>query len=75
MGSAMSTQKATTLGDALPREIERVQELIPMYESVPMGHIAAGLMKHSIRQAHEAMMTGDVVGMLRCYEDLKGYES
>lgn len=65
----------STLADALPKEIERVQELIPIYMSVPMGFIAAGMMKESIRKAHAAMMAGDVVGMLRVYEDLKGYEA
>ena len=65
----------STLADALPKEIERVQELIPIYMSVPMGFIAAGMMKESIRKAHAAMMAGDVVEMLRVYEDLKGYEA
>lgn len=63
----------STLADALPREIERVQELIPMYESLSMGFIAAGMMRESIRQAHAAMVSGDVVAMLRVYEDLQGY--
>jgi len=65
----------TTLAEALPKEIERVQELIPLYQSVPMGFIAAGFMKESIRRAHAAMMAGDVVAMLRTLEDLKGYEA
>jgi hypothetical protein len=65
----------TTLADALPREIERVQELIPLYKSVPMGFIAASLMQQSIKQAHAAMMAGDLVAMLRVYNDLKGYEA
>jgi hypothetical protein len=64
-----------TLADALPREIERVQELITIYESVPMGFLAASMMRQSIKQAHAAMMAGDVVAMLRCHEDLKGYEA
>lgn len=62
-----------TLADALPREIQRVQELIPLYESVPMGFIAASMMRTSIAKAHAAMMAGDLVEMIRVYEDLKGY--
>lgn len=65
----------STLADALPREIERVQELIPIYESVSMGFIAAGMMRESIKRAHAAMVSGDVVAMLRVYEDLKGYSA
>lgn len=65
----------SSLAEELPKEIERVQELIPIYMSVPLGFIAAGMMKESIRQAHAAMMAGDVVAMLMVYEDLKGYEA
>ena len=67
--------QTVSLAEALPREIERVQELIPMYESVSMGFIAASMMRESIKQAHAAMMAGDVVAMLRCYGDLKGYNA
>lgn len=63
----------TSLADALPLEIERVQELISIYMSVPMGHLAASMMKASIKQAHQSMMEGDLVGMLRACDDLKGY--
>lgn len=64
-----------SLADALPREIERVQELIPLYKAVPMGFIAATLMQQTIKEAHAAMVAGDVVGMLRAYNDLKGYDA
>lgn len=63
-----------TLADALPREIERVQDLIPIYESVPMGHLAAVMMRNSIKEAHQAMVGGDVVGMLSSLKDLQGYD-
>lgn len=64
-----------SLAEALPREIERVQELLPMYEGVPMGFIAASMMRASIKAAHVAMVSGDVIAMIQCYEDLKGYEA
>lgn len=63
-----------TLADALPREIERVQEIIREYETTPNGHIAASFMKQDIKKAHDAMMSGDLPGMLAAYESLKGYE-
>lgn len=63
-----------SLGDELPREIERVQELVKEYESVPNGHIAASLMRQDIKKAHDAMISGNIVGMLAAYEVLKGYE-
>jgi len=64
-----------TLGDALPREMTRVRELIPRYESVPMGGLAANMMRHSLDRAQIALAHGDVVAMIRCYKDLKGYEA
>jgi hypothetical protein len=63
-----------TLADALPREIERVQEIIKEYESVPGGEIAAMMMRQDIRKAHEAMMSGDLVGMIAAYKELKEYK-
>lgn len=64
----------SSLGEALPREIERVQELIRQYESVPMGHIVASMMKADVKRAHDAMISGDIVGMLTVYQELKSYE-
>lgn len=64
------------LGDALPREMARVRdEVIPIYDSVPMGHLAAGMMRQSLDLATKALAEGDVIAMLRVFEDLKGYEA
>lgn len=64
-----------TLADALPAEIERVQALLPLYDAIPAGVFAATLMRNTIKAAHAAMVSCDVVAMIRCYEDLKGYTS
>ena len=64
-----------TLAAALPREIERVAKLIPIYRSVPTGFIAAGLMQASLNAAQAAIGSGDLAGMIRAYADLKGYAS
>ena len=69
------TDRPTSLADALPAEIERVQELLPLYDQTPTGVFAATLMRSSIKAAHRAMVEGDVVAMLACYEDLKGYSA
>lgn len=62
-----------TLGDALPREIERVQEIIKEYESLPHGAglMAATMMKNDIKIANKAIMEGDIVQMISSYKDLK----
>lgn len=64
-----------TLADDLPAEIERVQELLPLYDAIPTGVFGAALMRRSIKAAHAAMVAGDVIEMLRCYYDLKGYQA
>lgn len=63
-----------TLGDALPREMARVREIVVAYSAIPNGHIAASLMRADLDAAARAMAEGDVVAMLRVYESLKGWE-
>ena len=70
-----------TLGDALPREMARVRDqVMPAYlacQGMPnvMVEPALAMMRASLDAAARAMIEGDVVAMLRCYEDLKGYET
>ena len=65
-----------SLAEALPREIARVQELMPAYVEIgSAGLFALAMMKNSIAVAHKAMMEGDVVAMIRALKDLKEYES
>lgn len=68
------SESSLSLAEALPLEIHRVQDMIPEYESVPFGSIAAQLMKTDIEKAHKAMMEQDVVAMIEVYNDLKGYK-
>ena len=64
-----------SLGTALPAEMARVRDkIIPVYDSIPMGHIAASMMRADLDQAAKALAQGDVVAMLRVYESLKGYD-
>lgn len=65
-----------TLADALPKEQERVRELIPIYESIGApGAFALAMMKNSLREADNAAASGDVVAMMRALEDLRGYDA
>jgi hypothetical protein len=62
-----------TLGDSLPKEIERCQEVLGRYLAIgPAGTIGAMLIRADIAAAHKAMMEGDVVAMLGAYNALKG---
>lgn len=69
------SDKIDTLGEALPREMTRVRDkVLPAYLSIPAGIFAATMMRQSLDAAQRALAEGDVVAMLTCYEDLKGYE-
>jgi hypothetical protein len=64
----------TTLGDALPLEIERCERILA--NAVEMG--AAGgfltlILTRSLQQARAAVLSGDAVAMVRAYSDLKEY--
>jgi hypothetical protein len=69
-----NAEGANTLGDALPREMARVRdEVLPEYDAIPAGIFAATMMRQSLDAAARAMVEGDTVAMIQCYEDLKGY--
>lgn len=64
-----------TIGTASPKEMTRVRdEVIPPY--IEIGHagaLALAMMRNSLDQAQKALAEGDVIAMMRAYEDLKGY--
>jgi hypothetical protein len=66
-----------TLGEALPREMARVRdELMPLYIKIgPPGIFALTMMRASLDAAARALTEGDVVAMIRAYEDLKGFST
>lgn len=63
-----------TLGEGLPQEQARVRGLITTYRALPggVGLIGALLMEQALQRADQAVMSGDVIEMLRSYEELKG---
>jgi len=66
-----------SLGDALPKEQARVRELIIQYLDPVLcgaGRVAAALMEQDLKKTDEAVMSGDVVEMIRMYEKLKEWE-
>lgn len=64
-----------TLGDALPKEIERCQKLLEVYASIgPAGRVGHYMIERDIAAARQAMAGGDVVAMLRAYQALKACE-
>lgn len=74
---ACMSDEPRTLGDALPKEIARVRDqVMPAYLAIgPAGGFALAMMRKDLDDASKAMIEGDVVAMLRCYESLKGYDT
>jgi hypothetical protein len=67
----MSTQ-IKTLGDALPEEIKRCQELLTEYAAIgPAGQFGSAMIKQDIATGLKALALGDVVAMLRACKALK----
>lgn len=67
----MTTTK--TLAEALPEEMARVREVLGHYREIgPVGAIGAAFIEQDLRMADQAVMSGDVVAMLRSLETLKG---
>jgi len=60
-----------SLAEALPKEQERVRELIRVYDSIPTGGFGASMLRQALKRAEQAAASGDVVAMLRSYEELK----
>ena len=65
-----------TLGTALPAKMKEIREVhIPAYRSIgPNGQFAIAMMNAALTQAEQAMAQGDVVEMIRAYEELKSFK-
>lgn len=67
------TDTTETLADALPKEMARVREVLGHYREIgPAGRIGAAFIEQDLRAADQAVMSGDVVAMLRSLETLRG---
>lgn len=72
-----------SLGEALPREMARVREMLTDYTKMVGDHPALSrgmaplmfMMNRSLDAAAKAMIDGDTVAMVRVFQELKGYES
>lgn len=65
-----------SLAEALPKEQARVRKLIVVYRDPLLngaGELAARMMEMSLQAADRAIMSGDLLGMMQAYQDLKEY--
>ena len=68
-----------SLAEVLPARIREMNEvIIPAYVEIiplaPMTAITVSLMRSSVNRAVEALASGDVVEMIRAYEDIKDWQ-
>jgi len=62
-----------TLADALPKEMARVREVLGHYREIgAAGMFGAAMIEQDLRSADRAVMSGDVVAMLRSLKTLQG---
>lgn len=64
--------ETTSVGEAFPKEQARVRELIGEYRRIgPAGTFGAMMLEQTLRNADAAMASGDVIAILRSYEEMK----
>lgn len=63
-----------TVGEEFPREQARVRELITIYRELPdgVGVMAATLMEQTLQRADQAQASGNIIEILRSFEEMKG---
>jgi len=61
--------------EGIQRQCNRIRdEILPEFDKIPTGALAATMMRHSIKKAETAIASGDVLAMLVAYKDLEGDE-
>ena len=72
------TTESKSLADAILAEQARCRELVTVYKAIgphgAFGAFGALAISDVLRRTEAAVMAGDTVAMLRCYEELKGCE-
>lgn len=64
-----------SVGEDFPLEQARVRELLGVYKSLgPNGAFGAVMLENCLRRADVAAISGDVVEIIRSYQELKGCE-
>ncbi len=64
-----------TLGEALPKEMARVRDVVmPCYQEIgDVGAFALAFMRRDLDRAAKALAEGDVAAMIEVYQALKDY--
>lgn len=62
-----------SLGEAFPREQQRLRDLISAYRDLPggVGTFGALMIEQTLQEADRAAASGDVVAMIRSYQAMQ----
>lgn len=61
-----------TLGEAFPIEQARVRRILGYYREIgPVGNFGAAMIEDVLQRADQAAVAGDVVVMMRIYQEMQ----
>lgn len=66
----------SSVGEEYPKEQARVREILGQFKQIgPAGAIGAALIEDVLRRADRAAMSGDVLAVLRSFEEMRKVEA
>jgi hypothetical protein len=68
------SEEPKNIAEAIALEIHRNRELLEVYRSLPTGAFGATTISIDIKNAVDALASGDVIKILQAYETLKKNE-
>ena len=65
-----------SLAEEYPQQQQRLRELVREYDGLPLhaGSFASYMIRQTLGRAEHAAMSGDVVAIIRSFEEMKGCE-
>ena len=70
------TTQTKSIAEALPEEMARVRTVLGHYKEIgPAGMFGAAFIEQDLREADQAVMSGDIVRMIRSLKTLQEIEA
>ncbi len=71
----MAPPVTESVASDMPNQQARCRELLKVYHEIgPHGRFAAAMLEASLREADQALASGDIVRILQAYQRLRGHE-
>ena len=66
----------SSLGEEFPKEQARCREVLSSYKEIgPAGSFGAAMIEQTLQRADKAAAEGDLVAMIKSFEEMKGIET